>query len=165
MAILIIIIGFIAFVALVVLACCKVSSHCSRLEDATYCNSESEHPEHIPDVSKMIEPGDCISRQAAIDAIASFLASREGGNGTWWKPVAGTVLERLPSAQPEQRWIPCSERLPDSHGHYLVTTTKPQRIDNIFIALAYWEGRWVGYIEGAVKAWMPLPTPWKGEEE
>jgi len=61
---------------------------------------------------------DLISRQAAIDA-------------TWFEPsytdplnVLTEVRDRLkalPSAQPEQRWIPCSERLPEIKQHVLLS--------------------------------------------
>ena len=68
---------------------------------------------------------DLISRQAAIDA-------------TWFEPsytdplnVLTEVRDRLkalPSAQPEQRWIPCSERLPEAPG--FVNCTCHSLIDN-----------------------------------
>jgi len=44
---------------------------------------------------------DLISRQAAIDVLARFLSNREGGNAVWWKPVAESVINVLPSAEPE----------------------------------------------------------------
>ena len=47
---------------------------------------------------------DLISRQAAIDAVAKILSDREGGNATWWKPVAESVINVLPSAQPKAHW-------------------------------------------------------------
>ena len=31
------------------------------------------------------------------------------------------IVENLPSAQPEQWWIPCEKRLPDKNGWYIVT--------------------------------------------
>ena len=67
---------------------------------------------------------DLISRQAAIDAICKE-GTRLERNGTVAmceiKQWCIDLLERLPSAQPEQRWIPCSERLPEENGRYLVT--------------------------------------------
>lgn len=60
---------------------------------------------------------DLISRQAAIDA-------------TWFEPsytdplnVLTEVRDRLkalPSAQPEQRWIPCEHELPEDYTDVLV---------------------------------------------
>jgi len=64
-------------------------------------------------------------------------------------------------------WIPCSERLPDKDGFYMVTIdgelvgdTKP------FAGLAEFEkGEWVDNEDDyqCVLAWMPLPEPYKGE--
>ena len=67
---------------------------------------------------------DLIDRQAAIDAlIAEFKAKTE----TYWDNGLNmydveSVLKGLPSAQPAQQWIPCSERLPYPWDEeYLVT--------------------------------------------
>ena len=58
-------------------------------------------------------------------------------------------------------WIPCSERLPEEEGMYLITS-------NLFGSL---EVQYVFYSEnvqmfvcnGTPVAWMPLPEPYKGE--
>lgn len=60
--------------------------------------------------------------------------------------------------QSAQQWIPCSERLPDQNGKYLVVGR--QKAINI---LKFDGGRWYG--KWGVVAWMPLPEPYKGEEE
>lgn len=70
----------------------------------------------------------------------------------------------LPSAQPEQKWIPCSERLPEHGGRYLIsvldginrrTTVAPYlprcKAWAMNGRMAYWK----------VIAWMPLPEPAK----
>ena len=63
-------------------------------------------------------------------------------------------------------WIPCSERLPEKAGHYLCSFKKANRIDSIYIDLAYWTGgRWYGYLANEINAWMPLPKPWKGADD
>lgn len=52
--------------------------------------------------------GDMISRRAAIDALKEIF------NPSITKFVrAKLAIENLPSAQPEQKWIPCSERFPE----------------------------------------------------
>ena len=112
------------------------------------------------------------------------------------------ILEQMPSAQPEpsqvardictileneqdmrviakQRWIPCSERLPDSPIRVLI------QIDNGWIITAYYDygyddenkfwwsvpdwdidgdGTYALPISNQVLAWLPLPEPWKGVE-
>lgn len=56
--------------------------------------------------------------------------------------------------QSAQQWIPCSERLPDQNGKYLVVGR--QKAINI---LKFDGGRWYG--KWGVVAWMPLPEPYK----
>lgn len=59
-------------------------------------------------------------------------------------------------------WIPCSERLPIEARHYLCSFNRPNRIDKIYVDLAYWTGgRWYGYGADQINAWMPLPEPYK----
>ena len=94
---------------------------------------------------------DLISRQAAIDAIRGEIEI----NG--YSHVVD-VLEQLPSAQPEQRWIPCSERWPEERGFYL-TTTKDKAV-----YCDYWNEDNFDRTE-LVIAWMPLPEPYKGRKD
>lgn len=49
-----------------------------------------------------------ISRQAAIDALNTGFWGVE-----WDKALATAILKDLPPAQPEQQWIPVTERLPE----------------------------------------------------
>ena len=77
---------------------------------------------------------------------------------------AMNVLRDLPSAQPEQRWIPCSERLPKESRKYLVTvfdgigkrtTSAPyhrrSKSWTLTGRMAYWK----------VVAWCELPEPYQ----
>ena len=75
-------------------------------------------------------------------------------------------LNNMPSAQPEQQWIPCSDRLPEEEVEvfvYLFDRPLP------YIAWISKGGKWhtedftLEADENPV-AWMPLPEPWKGEE-
>ena len=67
------------------------------------------------------------------------------------------------AAQPEQRWIPCSERLPDMPIRVLV------QLDNGWIITAYREdNEWLSVPDFGetikdkwVEAWMPLPEPYR----
>lgn len=80
---------------------------------------------------------------------------------------ARKAIRALPSAgRPQGEWIPCEERLPEEHGHYLCTVTKPQNIDRIYVVHIYWCGRWYGWANEEVTAWMPLPEPYmKGVDD
>ena len=88
---------------------------------------------------------DLIDRQAAIDAI--FGRSHE---------IIKMRIGNLSSTQPEQRWIPCSEKLPEARGLYL-TTTKDK-----VVYCDYWNEDNFDRTEMVI-AWMPLPKPYRGE--
>ncbi len=55
-----------------------------------------------------------------------------------------------------QDWIPCSERLPEKHGWYLVCFQNSEHR-----AVDHWTGGAFGYPE--MIAWMPLLEPYKGD--
>lgn len=74
-----------------------------------------------------------------------------------------------------QEWIPCSERLPNENGDYLVTlengvvkilgysttqrTTYPKGFYHIEDGFSWRQ------VQNPVVAWMPLPEPWKGADD
>lgn len=108
---------------------------------------------------------DLIERQAAIERIDEALGRVIKG------PCGEKILARVPSAQPEQQWIPCSERLPEVGSEVLVCYEfKGNR--SVYIADFYGDGNFHGlddeYLttEGRkyrkAVAWMPLPQPYKG---
>ena len=73
-----------------------------------------------------------------------------------------------PSADAEQGWISCSERLPSESGDYLCTI--PLDADETYTeVLTFHKGRfyeddaeWGATFHDDVLAWMPLPKPYKG---
>lgn len=77
-------------------------------------------------------------------------------------------LDRVPSVQPEQRWIPCSERLPKEYGNYLITThngdvdvgTINPKKKGVWSACDADGFYWIR----EVVAWMPLPEPPKEDD-
>lgn len=109
------------------------------------------------------------------------------------KAEAQTELMMLPSAQTEPQWIPCSERLPDDLAEVNVTwvNTNPKPYYDFVKdkpatgSAVYHRGEWYWYssvtvdvlaeygrmesekMDDAIKviAWMPLPEPYKGEQE
>ena len=102
---------------------------------------------------------DVISRQQAIDALMERF-KRVATNAI----IAKDVIENLPSAQPEQKWIPCSERLPEKSGSYLVSgrwgSGKISVGDCEYSASdGYFRTAW----NFDVHAWMPLPKAYQKE--
>lgn len=118
---------------------------------------------------------DPIERQAAIEAVSKGCQE--------WRGIFGMCEENilaLPSAQPEQQWIPCSERLPEEDVEVLISyrykdgegDTSHVNIDITTYGQMYFGGNKVGnhkhwrapfeYFESnyEVIAWMPLPEPY-----
>lgn len=58
-------------------------------------------------------------------------------------------------------WIPCGERLPSEDGCYLVSTTGT---NNDIIDIAYYTEE-IWHKASRIKAWMPLPKPYREESE
>ena len=132
---------------------------------------------------------DCISRQAAIDLLKQM--RKDGDMIPWEGKDVFARIRKLPSAQPERRWIPCSERLPENNDPVNVTWVNhnPEVYyadikDKPFTATAhYHNGRWYWFSsvtqdylneydvwtpdlvdkDVEITAWMPLPEPWRAE--
>ena len=76
--------------------------------------------------------------------------------------VIPVTLRELQSAQQEQRWIPCSERLPEPRIDVWCNSDMGQMVGYYEENVETWYGR--DYLELMVTAWMPLPEPYKGGE-
>ena len=70
------------------------------------------------------------------------------------------ALEQLPSAQPEQRWIPCSEDFPKVKQKVLV-----QYADGSMATKRCNDAGHLQWFYANAVAWMPAPEPWKGDAE
>lgn len=116
---------------------------------------------------------DLISRKAAIDSIEKHLrfgdelypltdADKILNHGF---EIAVSCVYNLPSAQ---HWIPCSERLPEKHGYYIVQTDGSR---NHVIDIAEYGLFWHNMKQemmwnkaSKILAWMPLPKPYKTDK-
>ena len=116
---------------------------------------------------------DLIERQAAIKAVNDAF-DRETLLTGFVRSIAVRAIRDMPSAQPEQRWIPVSEKLPEE-DHWLGGSGK-QFSDNVLVSVynSDDEDEWVDVsqtIDGEwrielprhckIVAWMPLPKPYK----
>lgn len=114
---------------------------------------------------------DYISRQAAINAIGNI---PDYDDGMVFEALSHAIrdIALLPSAQPEQRWIPCSEKFPSPCVVVLVQTKYS------VIATGYYkDSKWYSYpqwgeytsdgwkqkdlVIGSVIAWRPLPEKYE----
>ena len=118
---------------------------------------------------------DLIERQAAIDAIdeTNWYHQNEnkdmvsGANSAehqpWFKSDdVYSALKSVPSVQPEQRWTPVSEKQPEETGTYMTTIDYGEY--GLVTGQRYYHGGVLGWNDECVIAWMPLPEPWKGED-
>ena len=72
-------------------------------------------------------------------------------------------LEQIP------KWIPCSERMPEDDTEVIVSCTDDSGDSEFSYTTTGWhfKGMWVVGNERSyfVRAWMPLPKPYEGEEK
>lgn len=106
---------------------------------------------------------DAVSRKEVIDTITHWFSDMlETGKEEY---SIDDVLNSLPSVTPTQRWIPCSERLPNIHNRrekYYVTL-KCGDVDIAMFTECNGE-HWWNFNFDDVIAWMPLPPIYKENE-
>lgn len=107
--------------------------------------------------------GDLISRHDAVNELQEYITepsiSDDESEIIGYNDgieLAISVLSTMPSAQ---RWTPCSERLPEEDGVYIVTTSKGQVQQHVFNI----NGNSKEYWMRCNIAWMPSPEPYKRE--
>lgn len=127
----------------------------------------------------MSKSDDAISRQAAIDACHNW---DDGKDAYAFGDVIKERIQKLPSAQ---RWIPVSERLPKEDTDVLISYRYKEGegdSSHVYIDITSYGDMYFGgrKVTGAkhwrqpfeyftsnyeVVAWMPLPEPWRREED
>ena len=155
----------------------------------TYKMYEGEDTVYVErdDVLKALEQEPCedwISRQDTIDAIyKKHIGGKDAIENAQINDLyacgleeAVDAVENMPSVTPQQtRWIPVSERLPESSGVYIVSRWFSDGCESkILTSACYFDGTntWhndIGinhsrdYVNEKIVAWMPLPEPYREE--
>ena len=81
------------------------------------------------------------------------------------------IIKNLSLETKTSDWIPCGERLPEKRGRYIATVMYKSKdsapYDTIEAFYSKLDNKWRDVIDDAeldIIAWMPLPEPYKGEE-
>ena len=130
----------------------------------------------VPSVQPDLQPTcnqlatDCISRQAAIDAIHCDITITGRQNAELVSATIGAFADRIKALPSAQQWIPCSERLPEDveiGEEYPTVIFCTDKATYAGFYEHYLDGKWWtegDYTVDGVIAWMPLPEPYKGEK-
>lgn len=111
-------------------------------------------PELLPHATYM---ADLIDRQEAIRIASGYCHPAN----------IAKELAKLPSAQPEPKWIPVTKK-----AHPDLPIRVQVQMDNGWIITAYYQdGEWLSVPDCGeplpscwIEAWRELPEPWRGEE-
>jgi len=114
-----------------------------------------------------------MTRQEAIDLLDNLIGMVADNQDNDYDTAFKMAIEAL--RQPEQQWIPCSERLPyaeygESDSVLCYTESGLQKI--LYFNGGCWchptgevyEWNFPNGHTNRVVAWMPKPEPWKGEK-
>src|SRR5574344_2140779 len=130
----------------------------------------------IEKIKQRIEARKC---KITDDAFVPELIGMQYANNMndWCLEIIGEELAKEPQ---ECKWIPCSERLPEENGHYLVTYHHKSYgnylplFDDIYVRkMRFQNEKWMFPFNldkearedefQEVIAWQQLPSVWKGE--
>lgn len=105
---------------------------------------------------------DCISRQAALDAIQKLNIPEDMCVFEIMSHIE-VEIAILPPVAPKVEWIPVTERLPEEHK-WVLCSCRASIYEVLMLTNMGWEdGYDKVYMQGFVVAWMPLPQPYKAE--
>lgn len=109
-----------------------------------------------------------MTREEAIEAVKTAFGMWEcefdcfGEDWTNEHKARDMAIEAL-QEQKTGKWIPCSERLPEEGNTTYLTTVDYGEFGG-GVGQRFFYGKNIGWEDDAVIAWMPLPSPYKGDE-
>ena len=101
------------------------------------------------------------------------VTERFGFNSSEAGILAGAykLLQSQPTIEPDFKWIPCKERLPEEMTRVLTTIKMPRTEPKVRSGI-YSDGFFMNdngdvwrTADKEVKAWQPLPEPYRGEQK
>ena len=104
---------------------------------------------------------DALTDRMYHDAFETDTDMQKWDSGCWIRyKMFENAIDEAPTIEPIE-WIPCSERLPEKYGEYLITATY---IDKPYVTTdEYFSYGWDDWEE--VTAWAERPKPWKGKND
>lgn len=77
------------------------------------------------------------------------------------------ALDKAVEVLEQTKWIPCSERLPEKNGNYLVTYESSDGTATLrYEVVDHYGPDWLHKTKhNKAVAWVPLPEPYKAESE
>ena len=105
--------------------------------------------------------GDAVNRAHVMLIVREFL-----NNSTYDEEMLVNDLNKLHSVQPEQKWIPVSERLPEESTAVLIWCPERKNIYCAYLEKKQWWifGAYFQKVTLEVIAWMPLPKKYEPQE-
>ena len=125
-------------------------------------------------LEKILEEIEAV-RKIMKSTVATNCFGKECENGDCTVCVCERVIEIIRSHMNDatdtnvpSNWIPCSERLPEETGYYLVQLSRKlpneDYADRVVVLYNAEEKEFMCY-KKLIKAWQPLPEPYRGGKE
>ncbi len=109
---------------------------------------------------------DALDERMYHDAFETNSDMQKWDSGCWIRyKMFERAIEDAPTIEPEPQWISCIESNPPKTNYY-ICTCNDGTTDRV--SCIKWVNGWV--LTGRrtfwkIKAWMPLPEPWRGDKE